>query len=90
MLRLRGSAPIAGDAPLDRVVDERDLAGHVRNLPLEDLEQAAFVARAMADRLVEALASFGAAPFRIVVEAEAFSNASFLSLTIFSSMLLST
>ena len=53
------------DLPVDLTVTERF------SPPLEDLEQAAFVARAMAGRLVEALASLGAAPFRIVVEAEA-------------------
>ena len=53
------------DLPVDLTVSERF------SPPLEDLEQAAFVARAMAGRLVEALASFGAAPFRVVVEAEA-------------------
>lgn len=53
------------DLPVDLTVSERF------SPPLEDLEQAAFVARAMAGRLVEALASLGTAPFRIVVEAEA-------------------
>lgn len=53
------------DLPVDLSVSERF------SPPLEDLEQAAFVARAMAVRLIEGLASLGAAPFRIVVEAEA-------------------
>jgi protein ImuB len=53
------------DLPIGLTVSERF------SPPLEDLEHAAFVARAMAGRLVETLASFGAAPFRIVVEAEA-------------------
>ena len=60
----------------DRVLNPRDLPVDLTvaerfSPPLEDLEQAAFVARSMAGRLVEALASFGAAPFRIAVEAEA-------------------
>jgi protein ImuB len=60
----------------DRIPNPRDLPVDLTVVehftpPLEDLEQAAFIARAMAGRLIEALASVGVAPFRIVVEAEA-------------------
>ena len=39
--------------------------------PLEDMEQVGFIARAMAGRLVEALATVGTAPYQITVEAKA-------------------
>lgn len=39
--------------------------------PLENLEQAAFVARAMASRLIGAPALRGASPYRVIVDAEA-------------------
>jgi len=61
----RDRLPIPRDLPIDLTVVERF------SPPLQDLEQAAFAARSMAGRLIEALASVGAAPFRIVVEAEA-------------------
>lgn len=61
----RDRLPNPRDLPVDLTVVERF------SPPLEDLEQASFVARAMASRLIEALAAVGAAPFRIVIEAEA-------------------
>ena len=39
--------------------------------PLENLEQAAFYARSLAYRLLVELAEFGAAPYRVEIEAEA-------------------
>jgi protein ImuB len=39
--------------------------------PLINVEQAAFVARALANRLIESLASQGIAPYRVRIEAEA-------------------
>ena len=61
----RDRAPNPREVPIDSTVVERF------SPPLRDLDQAAFVARAMAGRLISTLASIGAAPFRIVVEAEA-------------------
>jgi len=51
--------------PADLAVEERF------SPPLESIEQAAFVARALAHRLLEALADEGAAPHRVEVAAEA-------------------
>lgn len=57
--------------PQPRVIPE-DIAVEERfSPPLENLEQAAFVARAMAHRLISALASSGAAPHRVEVVAKA-------------------
>ncbi len=61
----RDRAPNPREVPIDSTVVERF------SPPLRDLDHAAFVARAMAGRLISTLASIGAAPFRIVVEAEA-------------------
>jgi protein ImuB len=51
--------------PPDLAVEERFAP------PLENLEQAGFAARAIANRLLLELAAFGAAPHRVEVEAEA-------------------
>jgi len=65
-----------------RIAGGEDRAVHPRPLPedfsveerfdppLEDLEQAAFAARSLADRLLEALGPWGGRPHRVVVEAE--------------------
>lgn len=58
-------AAIARTVPPDLVVEERF------SPPLEDLEQAAFAARALASRLLSEPAMHGAAPHRVEVEAEA-------------------
>lgn len=58
-------APTARQIPPDLDVEERF------SPPLENLEQAAFVARAMANRLVTELRAHGAAPHRVEVTAEA-------------------
>lgn len=57
--------PHARQIPSDLDVEE------VFTPPLDNLEQAAFVARAMANRLVSELRAHGAAPHRVVVTAEA-------------------
>lgn len=57
--------PMARNIPPDLEVEERF------SPPLENLEQAAFVARAMANRLVTELRAHGAAPHRVEVMAEA-------------------
>ena len=58
-------APSSRQIPPDIDVEERF------SPPLENLEQAAFVARAMANRLVSELHEHGAAPHRVEVTAEA-------------------
>jgi protein ImuB len=50
--------------PEDLAVEERF------DPPLQDLEQAAFAARALAHRLIEGMGPWGGAPHRVVVEAE--------------------
>jgi protein ImuB len=54
--------------PADLAVEERF------DPPLQDLEQAAFAARALAHRLIEGLGPWGGAPHRVVVEAESASG----------------
>ena len=66
-----------------RLAHGLDRAAHARHIPpdldveetfsppLENLEQAAFIARAMANRLVSELRAHGAAPHRVEVTAEA-------------------
>lgn len=61
---------------LDRRVDPRDIPEDPRvesrfDPPINDLEEAAFVARNMAQRLIGSLASHGVAPHRVIVTAEA-------------------
>jgi protein ImuB len=58
-------APRPRSIPLESAVVERFTP------PLVNVEQAAFVARALANRLVESLASEGIAPYRVRIEAEA-------------------
>ena len=53
------------EIPLDLSVEEKF------SPPLENLEQAAFYARSLAYRLLVELAEFGAAPYRVEIEAEA-------------------
>jgi protein ImuB len=53
------------DVPVDHSVEEK------YSPPLENLEQAAFSARALAHRLVSDLSERGAAPYRVEIEAEA-------------------
>lgn len=58
-------APRPRSIPLESAVVERFTP------PLVNVEQAAFVARALANRLIESLASEGIAPYRVRIEAEA-------------------
>lgn len=58
-------APMVRDIPPDLAVESEF------DPPLENLEQAAFITRTLSYRLMSALATEGAAPHRIVVEAEA-------------------
>ena len=53
------------DIPLDLSVEEKF------SPPLDNLEQAAFSARSLAYRLLSDLAGYGAAPYRVEIEAEA-------------------
>jgi len=61
----RDRSPNPRDLPDDCSVVERFAP------PLLDLERVAFVARTMAAELIEGFASVGAAPFRVVITAEA-------------------
>ncbi|MBU1226460.1 MAG: DNA polymerase Y family protein [Actinobacteria bacterium] len=56
--------PLPRDIPIDVSVEERYAP------PITDLEQAAFAARGVAGRLMEALTPGGGIPHRVVVEAE--------------------
>jgi len=56
--------PLARDVPIDVSIEEKF------DPPIADLEQAAFASRAVASRLMEALAPGGGIPHRVVVEAE--------------------
>jgi protein ImuB len=60
----------------DRAIDPRDIPIDPRVMstfdpPIEDMEQASFVARNLAHRLIAGLAAHGVAPHRVVVSAEA-------------------
>jgi len=56
---------VARAIPVDLTIEERF------DPPLEDMERVGFIAKAMANRLIEGLAAVGTAPYRISVEAEA-------------------
>ncbi len=60
----RDRVPRARAIPQDRAVEERF------EVPLDNLEQAFFIARSMAHRLIVSLASDGVSPYLVVVEAE--------------------
>jgi len=61
---------------VDREVDTRDIPEDPRvhsdfDPPIDDMEQAAFIARNLAQRLIGGLARHGVAPHRVIVTAEA-------------------
>jgi protein ImuB len=61
---------------IDRAVDPRAIPQDPRvsssfDPPIQDMEQASFVARNLSHRLIESLAAHGVAPHRVIVTAEA-------------------